>query len=172
MDRGELEDSSDEGDDSVNLEDVLVDSESDDELAPLKKAAADGRVESAHGVVKESPAEENKLESMTEDKETPQGEEQFLCVTEPRLTPTPSFERQETGDRETFDPLEAVGEHEARARVKQVGEHFARPIEEVMMKNSLSVHRIVYSQLKGVGTALSSLEHEKNWGRPSCICVR
>eukprot|EP00826_Nyctotherus_ovalis_P007358 TRINITY_DN11828_c0_g1_i3.p3 TRINITY_DN11828_c0_g1~~TRINITY_DN11828_c0_g1_i3.p3 ORF type:complete len:111 (-),score=12.03 TRINITY_DN11828_c0_g1_i3:397-729(-) len=93
-------------------------------------------------------------------------------MTEPKFTPTPSCEQQEVGDRELYDPLEIVNEHEARARIKEVGGHFTRPIEEVMMKNSLSVHRIMYCQLKGVGTALSSLEHEKNWGRPSCICVR
>jgi len=152
---------------SVALEDILIDSESDDEFTPLRIKEEVNKTY----VYNEPVEEEKKVVS----KETPQYNcnEEFLSVTEtPGFTPTPLFEKQEVMDKELFhDPLEIVDRYETLSRATEVLTEFTRPIEEVMSKNSLSVHRMIYSQLRTIRISLGSTEHERNLGRPSCICV-
>jgi len=70
-----------------------------------------------------------------------------------------------------FDPLDIVNKYENSSRAEERHEKCIRPIEENMAKCTMGIRRMAYTEYKGIGANLTNPDHEKMWGRPSCICV-
>eukprot|EP00826_Nyctotherus_ovalis_P041470 TRINITY_DN4174_c0_g1_i2.p1 TRINITY_DN4174_c0_g1~~TRINITY_DN4174_c0_g1_i2.p1 ORF type:complete len:233 (+),score=52.49 TRINITY_DN4174_c0_g1_i2:149-847(+) len=178
---------------AVPLEEILADSEPEDELAGYEKLQVEEgkmasptqivtkeRVEESPSTVTPNPMEEIKgvtpggpeMHYETPFGETPQDpydECQFISTGKTQSNFPPTLNAND--DQPLQDPMETVDRYENSSRTAEVLVNFARPIEDMMSRNSLNVTRMVYGHLKNVGAAFANPEYEQLFGRPSCIFV-